>query len=139
VLDIGTGNPRDGEAAAYNPNDRVPDVVKADRNRASHDILEPGSAIKSFFVADGAGLRQLSRKQASRHLARLHEGAEPGYSRTSTVFGTRGSETILRQSSNVGMGLLALSLEPEKMWQTLKTLGFGQVTQAVPGESAGTE
>src|SRR4029079_15096973 len=46
--------------------------------------------------------------------------------------------TILAKSSNVGMGMLALSLEPERMWSTLNGFGFGQVTTSgFPGESAG--
>jgi cell division protein FtsI (penicillin-binding protein 3) len=46
--------------------------------------------------------------------------------------------TILAKSSNIGMGMLAFSLEPEHMWNTLSGLGFGQVTTSgFPGESAG--
>jgi cell division protein FtsI (penicillin-binding protein 3) len=46
--------------------------------------------------------------------------------------------TILAKSSNVGMGMLALSLQPEQMWTTLTHFGFGQVTTSgFPGESAG--
>jgi cell division protein FtsI (penicillin-binding protein 3) len=45
---------------------------------------------------------------------------------------------ILAKSSNVGMALLATSLEPEQLWGTLNRLGFGQVTTSgFPGESAG--
>jgi cell division protein FtsI (penicillin-binding protein 3) len=46
--------------------------------------------------------------------------------------------TILAKSSNVGITMLALSLEPKQMWTTLSNLGFGQVTTSgFPGESAG--
>jgi cell division protein FtsI (penicillin-binding protein 3) len=39
---------------------------------------------------------------------------------------------------NVGMAMLALSLEPRQIWTTLSSLGFGQVTTSgFPGESAG--
>jgi cell division protein FtsI (penicillin-binding protein 3) len=139
VLDIATGEVLAMvNQPAYNPNDRDQMLVKAYRNRAVTDILEPGSAIKPFFVAAALA--------SGKYRENSVIDTSPGYIKVGTrIFedehGSLGRvdlATILAKSSNVGMGLLALSLEPEQMWQTLSTLGFGQVTTSgYPGESAG--
>ena len=123
---------------AYNPNDRSQLTPAMYRNRAVTDIFEPGSVMKPFVVA--AGLAS----------GKYHENSfidtSPGFLKVgaTTVEDEHGSlgridlSTILAKSSNVGMTMLALSLEPEQMWNTLNQLGFGQVTTSgYPGESAG--
>jgi cell division protein FtsI (penicillin-binding protein 3) len=139
VLDIATG-----EVLAmvnqptYNPNDRDQMQVATYRNRAATDILEPGSTIKPFFVAAGIA--------SGKYRADSVIDTSPGYMKVGAkIFedehGSLGKinfATILAKSSNIGMGMLALSLEPEQMWTTLSHFGFGQVTTSgYPGESAG--
>jgi cell division protein FtsI (penicillin-binding protein 3) len=139
VLDVTTG-----EVLAmvnqptYNPNDREQMQVSTYRNRAATDILEPGSSIKPFFVAAGIA--------SGKYRADSVIDTSPGYMKVGAkIFedehGSLGKvnlATILAKSSNIGMGMLALSLEPEQMWSTLNHLGFGQVTTSgYPGESAG--
>jgi cell division protein FtsI (penicillin-binding protein 3) len=139
VLDVSTG-----EVLAmvnqptYNPNDRDQMQVATYRNRAATDILEPGSTIKPFFIAAGIA--------SGRYRADSVIDTSPGYMKVGTkIFedehGSLGKinlATILAKSSNIGMGMLALSLEPEQMWATLNQFGFGQVTTSgYPGESAG--
>jgi cell division protein FtsI (penicillin-binding protein 3) len=52
--------------------------------------------------------------------------------------GAIGLAEILAKSSNVGMTKIALALEPQQLWGTLTSLGFGHVTASgFPGESAG--
>ncbi len=123
---------------AYNPNDREQLTAMTYRNRAVTDILEPGSTMKPFFVA--AGLSSGKYREDSII------DTSPGYVKVgATIFedehgslGRVNLATILAKSSNVGMGMLALSLEPEQMWSTLNHFGFGQVTTSgFPGESAG--
>jgi cell division protein FtsI (penicillin-binding protein 3) len=123
---------------AYNPNDRAQLAPAMYRNRAVTDIFEPGSSMKPFVVA--AGLASGKYKEDS------FIDTSPGFIKVgaTTVEDPHGSlgraslATILAKSSNVGMTLLALSLEPEQMWKTLTSLGFGQVTTSgYPGESAG--
>ena len=123
---------------SYNPNDRSQLSPGAYRNRAVTDIFEPGSSMKPFIMA--AGLAS----------GKYHEDSfidtSPGYIKVGTTMideehgslGRINLATILAKSSNVGMAMLALSLEPEQMWTTLTRLGFGQVTTSgYPGESAG--
>jgi cell division protein FtsI (penicillin-binding protein 3) len=123
---------------AFNPNDREQLAPRTYRNRAVTDIIEPGSTIKPFFVAAGLS--------SGKYRADSFIDTSPGYIKVGTnIFedehgslGRVNLATILAKSSNVGMGMLALSLEPEHMWSTLNNFGFGQVTTSgFPGESAG--
>jgi cell division protein FtsI (penicillin-binding protein 3) len=139
VLDVATGEVLAMvNQPAYNPNDREQFVASTYRNRAATDIFEPGSSIKPFFVA--AGL--VSGKYDDRSVI----DTSPGFFKVGvkTIEDEHGSlgvinlATVLAKSSNVGMARLALSLEPQLIWKTLTSLGFGQVTSSgYPGESAG--
>jgi cell division protein FtsI (penicillin-binding protein 3) len=139
VLDVTTGEVLAMvNQPAYNPNDRDQLAAKTYRNRAVTDIIEPGSTIKPFFVAAGLA--------SGRYQENSVIDTSPGYMKVgATIFedehGSLGRvdlATILAKSSNVGMGMMALSLEPEQMWNTLNRFGFGQVTTSgFPGESAG--
>jgi cell division protein FtsI (penicillin-binding protein 3) len=139
VLDVTTGEVLAMvNQPAFNPNDRDQMTAAVYRNRAATDMFEPGSAMKPFFVA--AGL--VSGKYDNHSII----DTSPGYIKIGArVFddehgnlGRIDIATILAKSSNVGMGHIALSLEPQLIWTTLTQLGFGQVTEAgYPGESAG--
>jgi cell division protein FtsI (penicillin-binding protein 3) len=139
VLDVTTGEVLAMvNQPAFNPNDRGQIAPRTYRNRAVTDIIEPGSTIKPFFVAAGLA--------SGRYQATSVIDTSPGYIKVgSNIFedehgslGRVNLATILAKSSNVGMGMLALSLEPERMWTTLSDFGFGQVTSSgFPGESAG--
>jgi cell division protein FtsI (penicillin-binding protein 3) len=139
VLDVQTGEVLAMvNQPSYNPNDRSQLKPGMYRNRAVTDIFEPGSSVKPFVVA--AGLAS----------GKYHEDSfidtSPGYVKLGNwiveeehgSLGRINLATILAKSSNVGMTMLALSLEPKQMWGTLTSLGFGQVTTSgYPGESAG--
>ena len=139
VLDVATGEVLAMvNQPAYNPNDREQFVATTYRNRAATDIFEPGSSIKPFFVAAGLA----SGKYDDRSVI----DTAPGFFKVGvkTIEDEHGSlgvinlATVLAKSSNVGMARLALSLEPQLIWKTLTSLGFGQVTASgYPGESAG--
>jgi len=139
VLDVTTGEVLAMvNQPAYNPNDREQLSAVTYRNRAVTDILEPGSAMKPFVVAAGLA--------AGRYQEDSFIDTSPGYMKVGAKIyeeehgnlGRINLATILARSSNVGMGMLALSLEPEQIWNTLNGFGFGQVTTSgFPGESAG--
>ena len=107
------------------------------RNRALTDVFEPGSAIKPFTLA------------AALDHGRYHRGSSidtsPGYMMVSghavkdiRNYGVLDLPGILRKSSNVGATRIAMSLEPEELWQSLTDYGFGQPSGvSFPGESAG--
>ncbi|MEJ2385361.1 MAG: penicillin-binding transpeptidase domain-containing protein, partial [Xanthomonadales bacterium] len=107
------------------------------RNRAVTDILEPGSSVKPLIVA--AALESGRFDPAS--LVDTGPGwIEVGAKRIedSRDLGRIDLTTVLALSSNVGMTRVAMSLEPEQLWQTLAGFGIGSLTSCgFPGESAG--
>jgi cell division protein FtsI (penicillin-binding protein 3) len=121
----------------FNPNDRDQLMPGMYRNRAATDMLEPGSSIKPFVVA--------AALESGRYDENSRLDATAGFLKVGSMIvedehaiGVAGLETILAKSSNVGMSMIALSLEPQQIWSTLRHLGFGQVTASgFPGESAG--
>ena len=136
VLDVTTG-----EVLAmvnqptYNPNDRRQIQAQAYRNRAVTDILEPGSSIKPFVVAAALASGKYG-EHSTVDTTPFRVGVK--YIEDKHNLGTIDLETVLAKSSNVGMSKIALSLEPEVIYDTLTRLGFGQVTTSgYPGESAG--
>ena len=138
VVDI-----RSGEVLAlvnqpsYNPNDRGQLNPGRYRNRAITDIFEPGSSLKPLVVA--AALESGSYKANSR------VDTSPGYLQVgakriedSENLGSISLGTVLAKSSNVGASKIAMSLEPEQLWQVLSDFGLGSPTDSgFPGESAG--
>jgi cell division protein FtsI (penicillin-binding protein 3) len=138
VLDVQTG-----EVLAmvnqptYNPNDRSQYSAERYRNRAITDIFEPGSSIKPLVVA--AALESGDYRPSS-----VIDTA-PGY----VVVGAKKIEdsrnlgrisltTILARSSNVGVTKLAMTLQPDQLWDTMTRFGLGAMTASgFPGESAG--
>jgi cell division protein FtsI (penicillin-binding protein 3) len=122
---------------SYNPNDREqlqPDLY---RNRAATDIFEPGSSVKPFIMAAALA--------SGQYRPESEINTSPGFLKVGIKtfedehnFGTIDLATILAKSSNVGTAIVALSLKPEQIWNTLTGLGLGQVTGSnYPGESAG--
>jgi cell division protein FtsI (penicillin-binding protein 3) len=138
VLDVDTG-----EVLAvvnqptYNPNDRSQFSAERYRNRAVTDIFEPGSSIKPLVIA--AALESGEFRPSS-----IIDTA-PGYVTVGAKtiedrrnLGRVSLTTILARSSNVGVTKLAMSLQPDQLWQTMTRFGLGSLTSsAFPGESAG--
>jgi cell division protein FtsI (penicillin-binding protein 3) len=122
---------------AFNPNDRSQLDAAVYRNRAATDLFEPGSSIKPFVVAAGlASGRYNATSQIDTNPGSIKVGVKT-FSDEHNL-GVVPLSTILAKSSNVGMALLALSLEPRQIWATLNSLGFGLVSASgYPGESAG--
>jgi cell division protein FtsI (penicillin-binding protein 3) len=138
VIDVDTGEVLAMvNQPSYNPNDR--DQLKPElyRNRAATDIFEPGSSIKPFIMAAALA--------SGQYLPDSVVDTSPGFLKVGTKvfedehnFGAIDLATILAKSSNVGSAKVALSLQPEQLWNTLTRLGLGQVTGgSYPGESAG--
>ena len=128
VLDIQTG-----EVLAivnqptYNPNDRAQYSAERYRNRAITDIFEPGSSIKPLVVA--AALESGEYRPSS-----IIDTA-PGYVIVGpkTIadhrnLGRVSLTTILARSSNVGVTKLAMSLQPDQLWNTMAQFGLGSLT-----------
>jgi cell division protein FtsI (penicillin-binding protein 3) len=138
VIDIATGEILAMvDQPAFNPNDRDQMLPRLYRNRAVTDIFEPGSAMKTFFVA--AGL--ISGRYDDRSIIDTSPGFIKVGGHTFTDehdWGPIDLSMVLAHSSNVGIAHVALSLPPKLIWTTLHGFGFGQLaTDGYPGESAG--
>jgi cell division protein FtsI (penicillin-binding protein 3) len=138
VIDIQTGEVLAMvNQPAYNPNDREQLSPAVYRNRAVTDLFEPGSSIKPFFVA--AALAS-GRYNADSIIDTGNGFLQVGATTVSDehAIGAASLSTVIAKSSNVGMAMLALSLDPKQIHQTLSSLGFGQSTSSLlPAESAG--
>ncbi|NNF15841.1 MAG: penicillin-binding protein 2, partial [Gammaproteobacteria bacterium] len=138
VIDVPTGEILAmANQPGYNPNDRSQFSAARYRNRAATDILEPGSSLKPFIVA--AALR------SGEYDPQTPISTKPGYMKVGQLlvedvvnFGDLDLTGVLSKSSNVGVVKVAMSLEPEYIWETLSRFGIGQLTTSgFPGESAG--
>ena len=122
---------------SYNPNDRDQLQPELYRNRAATDIFEPGSSVKPFIMA--------AALSSGRYQPDSIVDTSPGYIKVGVKtfedehnLGAIDLGTILAKSSNVGTARVALSLPPKQIYDTLTSLGLGQVTGSnFPGESAG--
>jgi cell division protein FtsI (penicillin-binding protein 3) len=122
----------------YNPNDRSQMTASRYRNRAITDIFEPGSSIKPLIVA--AALES-GRYRPSSIIDTAPGSVTVGAKtiKDNRNLGRISLTTILARSSNVGITKLAMSLQPDQLWNTMTQFGLGSLTASgFPGESAGT-
>ncbi|MCB1745846.1 MAG: penicillin-binding protein 2 [Gammaproteobacteria bacterium] len=136
-------DPRSGEIVAlvnqpsFNPNNRADLKVEHYRDRAVTDLFEPGSTIKPFTIATAL--------ESGQYQPDTVIDTAPGYFKVGrdTVrdvrnYGTLDVAGVIEKSSNVGSSKIALSMEPELLWNSLRSFGFGSLTDAaLPGETYG--
>jgi cell division protein FtsI (penicillin-binding protein 3) len=122
---------------SFNPNGNRSNRGGRVRNRAATDVFEPGSTMKPFTVA--AGLDEGSIRVDTRiDTAPGHFRVGAAQVRDSKNLGVIDVATVLRRSSNVGAGKIALGLDKRDLWRTMDRLGFGQIPgSGFPGEAAG--
>lgn len=121
----------------YNPNDRSQFTAARYRNRAITDIFEPGSSIKPLIIA--------AALESGQYRPSSVVDTSPGFVMVgakriedSRNLGRINLTTILTRSSNVGVTKLAMTLQPDQLWNTLTQFGLGEMTSSgFPGESAG--
>jgi cell division protein FtsI (penicillin-binding protein 3) len=138
VLDV-----RTGEVLAmvnqptYNPNDRSQFSAERYRNRAITDIFEPGSSLKPLVVAAALESGQY-RPSSIVDTAPGSIVVGPKKIEDTRNLGRISLTTILARSSNVGITKLAMTLQPDQLWDTMTHFGLGALTTSgFPGESAG--
>ncbi len=138
VLDVKTG-----EVLAmvnqptYNPNDRAQFAAERYRNRAITDIFEPGSSLKPLVVAAALESGQY-RPSSIIDTAPGFIVVGPKKIEDTRNLGRVSLTTILARSSNVGITKLAMTLQPDQLWDTMTQFGLGELTSSgFPGESAG--
>ncbi len=123
---------------SYNPNNRETFDTSRTRNRAVVDLFEPGSTLKPFTAAAAldAGLlgpgtlidvESGRLRIGNRTIRDVHSD-----NNLLTV------SQVIQKSSNVGSAKIALSMEPQDLWQVLRTAGFGATPRSgFPGEASG--
>lgn len=138
VLDVHTGEVLAMvNQPAYNPNDRTQLDAARYRNRAITDILEPGSALKPLVVAAALESRQYEPDSIV--------DTAPGFIQVGAKLiedkrnhGRIDLATLLARSSNVGATKVAMSLEPEQLYDVLTRFGLGRPSASgFPGEAGG--
>jgi len=139
VMDAKTGEVLAmADQPSFNPNNRGDYQAGAYRNRAITDQFEPGSSMKPFTIV--AAL--LSGRYTPNTVINTTPGfyKVAGYTiRDDNDYGAINLTTILEKSSNVGASKIALSLNPELLWNTLAAFGFGRSSgSGFPGEVTGS-
>lgn len=140
ILDVTTGEVLAMvNQPSYNPNKRRKSNGSRARfrNRAMTDVFEPGSTMKPFTISAAleSGKYQPSTTiNTSPGMLRLG-----GFTiRDSHDYGLIDVSTVIKKSSNVGASRIALSLEPELLWDVFSRFGFGYDSgSGFPGEAAG--
>ncbi|RFC32444.1 MAG: peptidoglycan synthetase FtsI [Candidatus Nitrotoga sp. SPKER] len=122
---------------SYNPNNRAKSNLQVLRNHAVTDLFEPGSTLKPFTVAAALETGNVTPQtiintENGTMLVGKHKIHDTHPEESLTV------AQVIQKSSNVGAAKIALSLPPEKIWQSLNESGFGmQAGSGFPGEAAG--
>lgn len=122
---------------SFNPNDRSQLKPSAIRNRAVTDVIEPGSTMKP--------LTMVAALESGRYQPDSVIDTSPGYVRVGQKtlldpvnYGKLTLQRIITKSSQVGISKLALSLEPQHIWEVFHRFGLGQPTGSdFPGEQVG--
>jgi cell division protein FtsI (penicillin-binding protein 3) len=134
---------RSGEVLAlanypsYNPNNRMNVSVQAMRNRAVTDEFEPGSTMKPFTIGTALNLGRVRPDTVINTENGVFTVGNKKIHDTHPEPSLTVSQ-IIQKSSNVGASKIALSLEPEALWQTFTSSGFGAHTGSTfPGEAIG--
>jgi cell division protein FtsI (penicillin-binding protein 3) len=139
VLDVNSGEVLAlANWPSYNPNNRETFKAKRTRNRAVVDLFEPGSTLKPFTAAAAMDAGLLGPATTiDIEAGRLRIGNR-------TIHDVHVDQPILtvsqviQKSSNVGSAKIALSMEPQDLWQVLTTAGFGATPKSgFPGEASG--
>lgn len=138
VLDVKTGEVLAlANWPTYNPNNRENLSGAQLRNRAVTDTFEPGSTLKPFTAA-------LALERGAFRFGTVIDCA-PGRmtigSATISDAHPHGALTVaqvIQKSSNVGTTKMALTFQPQEMWEMFDALGFGQQPRlGFPGEVGG--
>ncbi len=138
VLDAKTGEVLAlANAPSFNPNNLAGVKPWMMRNRVVADQYEPGSVMKPFTVT--------AALDTGRYTPATMIDTENGSWRigTATIHDAEPARVlsvaqVIQKSSNIGASKIALSLDPQYMWDKLHDCGFGsQPIDAYPGTASG--
>lgn len=107
------------------------------RNRAITDIIEPGSTFKIVTVTSALS-EKLVRPDTPIYCENGHWEYSHNVLHDAHPLGSLSVHDVLVHSSNIGTAKLALQLGPNRLYQYIKTFGFGERTGIdLPGEIEG--
>lgn len=126
-----------GQYPTFDPNLFEGTSRSVRRNRALCDAVEPGSTFKPY-VASGALASGVVHRGEEFD---CHQGVYRFGKRTlhdSSPHGVLTFEHVVAYSSNIGMGQIAERMGNAKIFETVRSFGFGSPTGvSFPGEAAG--
>jgi cell division protein FtsI (penicillin-binding protein 3) len=111
----------------FNPNQITPDALKYIKNRAICDMFEPGSVFKIVTLL--AAVEENKFRDSDVIFCENGQYKIPG-----TIlhdwkpYGNLSFVEVFKKSSNIGVGKIANTLGPEKFYNYVKLLGFGEKT-----------
>ncbi len=138
VLDVKTGEVLAlANYPSYNPNDRRTVTGQQLRNRVMTDTFEPGSTMKPFTVALALDTKRVTPNTVFQTSpGRMTIG--PATITDSHAHGALTVSQIIQKSSNIGTAKMALSMQPQEMWELFTKIGLGQAPKfGFPGAVAG--
>jgi len=138
VIDIDTGEVLAMvNQPSYNPNNRKTRVASAMRNRAITDVFEPGSTIKPLTAVSAlASGKYHSSTPIDTSPGLLRVGGR--WVRDGKNHGVLSVSDVIKNSSNVGVTRIALSLTDEEFLDSFYKVGFGlDNATGFPGETSG--
>lgn len=121
----------------FNPNDRSDLKSTQFRNRSITDSYEPGSTVKALTVAMAleAGVVEpqtiIDAEKGFYYIGRSRVNDTKPYGEISV-------SDVIKKSSNIGSAKIAMMMEPRDLYNTYRSLGFGQTSKlSIPGEQKG--
>ena len=135
--------PRTGEVLAlatlpnFDPNNPGGATPDARRNRVVTDIAEPGSTFKIVAVSGALndGVVRLDEPFDCEHGFWYYAGREL---HDHERYGVLTVENIITKSSNIGAGKIGVKLGPNRLYDYIRSYGFGSLTGIpLPGEVPG--
>lgn len=139
VADPKTGNILAiAQRPTFDPNDRKSFKPGAVTSRVAMDVYEPGSVMKPFVVGKALDWKVITPH--TEFYCEKNSWHYGGWELSDTRdYGTLDTIGVIRKSSNIGTGKIAVMLGREKTYQVLRMFGFGSKTDLpLPAESVGT-
>jgi len=123
---------------AFSPAEFRTSTAEQRRNRCLTDVYEPGSTFKPFVAAKALEANLFSLDDEIF----CHNGVYRTGSRTlhdhDSGFDTLSFEDVVVKSSNIGMAIVGQRMGNKRLYNAVRSFGFGQTTQiGFPGESVG--
>ncbi len=122
---------------AFDPNTNERESSRVWRNRTVCDLFEPGSTFKVFMVA--AALEERTAREGDRIFCENGKFKMAGHMINDVHhYGWLTVSEVIKYSSNIGAGKIAMQLGRERYYRYIRAFGFGETGGVgLPGEAKG--